>query len=168
MYPAQGVDQFDTVTDGDIGDVSALAREDGRDPGRRDPRVDGGAGRFSVGESLQPGEPLRVSGVRHRTGETGVCAGKHPRHTRTDHVPADQHEQARGQIVGVVGRVLSALLQPRQCEPSPGLAGMLLDAAQFPTLLPGVARKRRQPAQQLGHTASSTRLGPLDTRRKQS
>lgn len=45
---------------------------------------------------------------------------------------------------------------------------MLLDATEFPTLLPGVARKRRQPVQQLGHTASSTRLGPLDIRGKQS
>ena len=63
---------------------------------------------------------------------------------------------------------MSALLQPRQWEPGPGLAGMLLDAAEFPTLLPGVARKRRQPVQQLGHTASSTRLGRLDIRGKQS
>jgi hypothetical protein len=79
VYLAQGVDQFDTVTDGDVGDVSALAREDRRDPGRRHPCVDAGAGRLCLGESLQLGEPLRVSGVRHHTGKTGVCAGQHPR-----------------------------------------------------------------------------------------
>ena len=45
---------------------------------------------------------------------------------------------------------------------------MLLDGAEFPTLLPGVARKRHQPVQQLGHTASSTRLGRLDARRERS
>ena len=110
MYLAQGVDQFDTVANDDVGDASALAREDGRDPGRRDPRVGGGAGRLGLSESPQLGEPLRVSDVRHRTGKTGVGAGKHPRQARTDDVAADQHEQARGQIVDVVGRVLSALL----------------------------------------------------------
>jgi hypothetical protein len=33
-------------------------------------RVDGGAGWLGLGESLQLSEPMRVSGVRHRTGKT--------------------------------------------------------------------------------------------------
>jgi hypothetical protein len=50
-------------------------------------------GRLGFGQPAQPGEPVRVSGVRHHAGQVAVGPGERPRQAGPDHIPADEHQQ---------------------------------------------------------------------------
>ena len=93
----------------------------------------------------------------HHRRQIPVGASEHPRQARAKHVTADQHQQTGRQVCRVVGRGLAVRCQPGHRQLDPFGAQTLLGAAGQPAVLPGVARQRRQPAQQLLDTASSAR-----------
>jgi hypothetical protein len=162
VHAALRVDQLHAVPDGDVADRAALAGQQGGDPGRRHPRVQPGAGRLGRGEPAQPGEPLGIARLGHHARQVAVRAGEHPGQAGAQHVAADEHQQARREVLRVVRGGLAAFAQPLKRQPHPARAGVAFGAAGLPALLPSVARKRRKPPQQLGHPAASARPGGLD------
>jgi hypothetical protein len=158
MHTALGVGQLHAVPDGDVADETALAGQQGRDPGGGDLSILGRACRSGVGQLPQPGEPVWVPGGSHHRGQVPVGAGQHPRQAGPDHIPADQHQQPGRQVVLIDGGGLPPFAQPAQWKLHPGTARVVLGAGGQPPLLPGVPGERGQPAQQPDRPALAGRL----------
>jgi hypothetical protein len=89
-----GVGELHAVPDGDVADDAALAGQDGRDPGGREPGIlPGRRVGPGPGEPAQPGEPGRVAGLGHDRGQVVIDACQHPGQAGTDDVRAGEHQQ---------------------------------------------------------------------------
>jgi hypothetical protein len=125
LLAAAGVDQplgighLHAVPDGDVGDGAALAGQNGRDPGGREPGICPGRRRPGFRQLAQPGEPGGVAHFRHDRGQVPVGPGHHPGHAGADHVPAGEHQQPRRQVVLVIGGRKAVVAQPAQRERQP-------------------------------------------------
>ena len=164
--PPLGVGQLHAVPDGDVADDAALAGQQRRDPGGREPGVLQGRRRPGLGQLAQPGEPGGVAGTSAMTGaryrwvRVSIQASAGP-----DHVSADEHQQPGRQVVLVIGgsQGRCRCSQPER-QLHPGAARVVLGPRCFPPLLPGVPGEGGQPAQQLGRPAPPSGLGRLHLR----
>ena len=144
-----GVEEFDDVTDGDLGEGAALRRHDQRTA--IDHPVDRLLGHFRIGGGLlvQPSEPDGVSADGQHAAQRAAAhrAGQQPRQRRTDQLGADRDPHRDGQVVLVPPAGIAVLGQPRAEHLAPAPAGHVR-FVRLPSLLPGRARVALQPIQQ--------------------
>ena len=155
-----GVEDFQDVADGDVGEPTAFGSDDHggaeQDVALRVRRDRG----VILAKQPQLGEPFRVPGTDHVPGEFAFLpAGEQPRQRGPHDVGADRDQQrARHQLQPRPG-VGAVALQPPRRAARPLVAGAV-GAAGEPALLPGPAGLFFQPVQQQGEPTTTVAVDP--------